>query len=388
MTTPLTVALVTPLTGPDAAQGLAGLRGVTLWARDERLPLPWDEVSLTAYDAYPDSAAAMRAAVAAGPDALLGPYGHRAALAACASTDRVVFNTGAPSTRFVRQAFPNVVNIAAATSTWPRGVLAAVRAADRRARKVVLLASGDTAVEITSVTKAAAVAQSFEVASHVFPPGKAALAATRLPPGDILIVHAGPDDELAAANILLRRPWRAAAFSTAVSAQATASLGDLREQLLAPGSWMPESTQPTATGPTAREFTADFTALHGVAPTETAAWAYVTGLILGRAIRYCGGVQDASVLAAARGIDTTTLLGRFRLDEATGLQVGHQIPIVQWQAGASRTVWPRESARAPFAHPRLFTSRPGMASRTSPGTPTPTPTQPRTPPASRTLPTT
>ncbi|WP_338083880.1 hypothetical protein [Candidatus Frankia nodulisporulans] len=82
MTTPLTVALVTPLTGPNAAQGLAGLRGVTLWARDERLPAPWDEVSLTAYDAHPEPAAAMRAAAAAHPDALLGPYGNRAALAA------------------------------------------------------------------------------------------------------------------------------------------------------------------------------------------------------------------------------------------------------------------------------------------------------------------
>ncbi|MCK9893157.1 ABC transporter substrate-binding protein [Frankia sp. AgB32] len=361
MTTPLTVALVTPLTGPDSAQGLAGLRGVTLWARDEQLPHPWDEVSLTAYDAHPDPAAAMRAAVAAQPDALLGPYGHRAALAACAATNRVVFNTGAPSTRFVRQAFPNVVNIAAATSTWPRGVLSTVRAADRRARKVVLLASGDTAVEITSVTRAAAATQAFEVASHVFPAGKATLAASRLPPGDILIVHAAPADELAAANILLRRPWRAAAFSTAVSAQATASLGDLRERLLAPGSWIPESTRASATGPTAQAFTADFTNLHGVPPTETAAWAYVTGLILGRAIRFCGSAQDTSVLAAARGIDTTTLLGRFRLDEATGLQVGHQIQIVQWQDGASRTVWPREAARATFTHPRLITSRPATA---------------------------
>ncbi|MCM3883642.1 ABC transporter substrate-binding protein [Frankia sp. R82] len=363
MTTPLTVALVTPLTGPDAAQGLAGLRGVTLWARDERLPAPWDEVSLTAYDAHPDPAAAMRAATAAHPDALLGPYGHRAALAAYGATDRVVFNTGAPSTRFVRQAFPNVINIAAATSTWPRGVLSLVRASDRRARKVVLLASGETAVEITSLTRAAAAAQAFEVTSHVFPPGRATLAASRLPPGDILIVHAAPDDELAAANVLLRRPWRAAAFSTAVSAQATESLGDLRERLLAPGSWLPESTRATSTGPSAREFTADYTALHGAAPTETAAWAYVTGLILGRAIRFCGGIQDTSVLAAARGIDTTTLLGRFRLDEATGLQVGHQIPIVQWQDGTSYTVWPRDAARAAFTHPRLITRSPAVAPR-------------------------
>jgi ABC-type branched-subunit amino acid transport system substrate-binding protein len=353
MTTPLTVALVTPLTGPDAAQGLAGLRGVTLWARDERLPSPWYEVSVTAYDAHPEPAAAMIAAAAAKPDAILGPYGRRAALAACSATGRVVFNTGAPTTRFVRQAFPNVVNIAAPTSTWPRGVLSLVRAADRRARKVaVLLAAGDMAAELVSVTKVAAASLGFDMTSSVYQPGQVTVAAKRLPAADVLIVHADQDDELTAANVLLRRPWRAAAFSTAVSAQATAALGNLREGLLAPCSWTPDSTTETGTGPTAQQFTADFTALHGMAPTASAAWAYISGLILGRCIHYCGGIQDMSVLAAARGLDTTTLLGRFRLDQATGLQVGHQIPIVQWQSGASRTVWPRERARAPFAHPR------------------------------------
>lgn len=352
MTTPLHVALVTSLTGPLAAQGLAALRGLTLWARDERLPSPWDEVSVTAYDAHPDAAAAMRAAAASRPAAIFGPIGQRAAQTALAATDRLVFNAGAPSTRFVRQAFPSVVNISAATSTWPRGVLAAVRSVDRHARRVALLSSGDIAVELASVSKVAAASMGYDMTSNVFTPGRAALAAGRLPPADVLIVHGAPDDELAAAEILLRRPWRAAAFSTAVSAEATATLGALREGLLAPESWTPDSTAETGTGPTAREFDLEFTALHGTAPTATAAWAYVAGLILGRCIRHCGGIGDSSLLAAARGLDTTTLLGRFRLDAATGLQVGHQIPVVQWQSGASWTVWPREGARAPFLHPR------------------------------------
>jgi ABC-type branched-subunit amino acid transport system substrate-binding protein len=351
--TALTVALVTPLTGPDAAQGLASLRGLTLWARDERLPVPWDEIGVTAFDAHPDPVAAMTAAVAARPAAIIGPYGRRAALAACAATSRVVFNVGAPTTRFVRQSFPNVINIAAPTSSWPRAVLALVRASDRHARKAaILLAAGDLAIETTAATKVAARTLGFEVTTSAFGPGQVTVAAGRLPPADVLIVHADPQDELTAANVLLRRPWRAAAFSTAVSAQATAALGDLREGLLAPSSWTPDSTAETGTGPTAQRFTADFTALHGTPPTATAAWAYVAGLILGKCIRYSGGADDTSVRAAARGLDTRTLLGRFRLDEATGLQVGHQIPIVQWQSGASRTVWPRDSARAPFAHPR------------------------------------
>lgn len=359
MTTPLPVALVTPLTGPDAAVGLAALRGMTLWARDERLPPPWDEIGVTAYDAYPDPVRAMRAAIAAEPAAIFGPVGARTALAALSATDRLVINAGAPSTRFVRQSFPHIVNMAAPASTWPRGVLAAIRSVDRQARRVALLASGEMAVELTSVCRAAARAQGYEVVSNTFTPGRGGAAARPLAPADVLIVHGSAEDELEIANILLRRSWRAAAFSTAVSAEATATLGALREGLLAPASWAPDNADETGTGPTARQFSADFTALHGVPPTTTAAWAYVSGLILGRCIRLCGRVGDASLLAAARGLDTTTLLGRFRLDQATGLQVGHQVPIVQWQSGASWTVWPRDSARAPFHHPRWNAPPPG-----------------------------
>ncbi|MBL7495976.1 ABC transporter substrate-binding protein [Frankia sp. CNm7] len=364
--TVLNVALVTPLTGPDAAQGLASLRGLTLWARDESLPLPWTDISVTAYDAHPDPAAAMRTAVAAKPAAILGPYGRRAAIAAFSATDRVVFNTGAPTTRFMRQTYPKVINMAAPSSTWPRQVLALVRTADRTARRaVVLLSAGDFAIETTASIKAAARSTGFEVTTSTFGPGQAAIAASRLPSADVLIVHADPDDELAAASALLRRPWRAAAFSTAVSAQVAASFGDASDGLLAPGSWQPDSMAETTTGPNAWAFTDDFRALHGTAPTATAAWTYVSGLILGACIRRSGGVDDASVLAAARGLDTVTLLGRFRLDETTGLQVGHQIPIVQWQSNASWTVWPRERARAQFAHPRwqARTATPGLTPR-------------------------
>jgi ABC-type branched-subunit amino acid transport system substrate-binding protein len=353
MTTPLTVALVTPMTGPDAMHGIAAFQAAKLWARDERLPRPWDEVVVTAYDAHPDPVAAMRTAVASEPAAVFGPYGQRAALAACRATDRVVFNCGAPSTRFVRQAFPKVVNIAPAASTWTRPVLAAVRAADKRAKKAALLVTaGDIASELTSVTKVAANALGFELTSTTFQPGEVASAANRLPHADVLLVHGEADDEVAAAAALLRRPLRAAALSTAARRDTAASLGDLREGLLAPRAWAPDSTAEVGTGPSAREFVVSFTSMHGSEPSTAAATTYATGLIFGRCVRYCGGIEDISVLAAARGLETTTLLGRFRVDEATGLQVGQAIPTVQWQSGAPRAVWPREIARAPLAYPR------------------------------------
>ncbi len=353
MSSPLTVALVTPLTGPAAAHGLAALRAVTLWTRDEQLPPPWDEVCVTAYDANPQPAAAMRAAAGAHPEAIFGPHGQHAALAACGATERVVFNIGAPSTRFVRQAFPNVINMAAPHSTWTRGVLAAVRAADRRALKVaVLVASGDWALEVVSVTRAAAARLGFEVASSVFRPGQAMGAARRLPPADVLIVQGDPADETTAAEVLLRRPWRAAAFSTAGHDDALAGLGERREGLLGPRAWSPLLPADAGTGPSVSEFVTDYERMHGQLPAATAAVAYTAGLIFGRCVRLRGRVDDTSVLATARGLDTSTLLGRFRLDPATGLQVGHQGHLVQWQDGVAGTVWPPAHSPGRPAYPR------------------------------------
>jgi hypothetical protein len=199
----------------------------------------------------------MRAALATNPAVVFGPFGQKAALAACRVSDRIVFNCGAPSTRFVRQAFPKVVNVVPATSAWIRPMLAAVRTADRRVRKVgMLCVESDTAAELTSVTKVAASALGFELTSTVFQPGKAAAAASRLPPADVLVVNGEADDEVAVAGALLRRPWRAAALSTAARGDTAASLGNMREGLLAPRLWTPDSATEVGTGVSARAFTA------------------------------------------------------------------------------------------------------------------------------------
>jgi branched-chain amino acid transport system substrate-binding protein len=69
-------------------------------------------------------------------------------------------------------------------------------------------------------------------------------------------------------------------------------------------------------------------------------------VIAARCLRDAGSADVAAVLAAARALDTTTLFGRFRLDPATGAQVGHQVVTVQWQDGLRVAVWPPERATA------------------------------------------
>jgi branched-chain amino acid transport system substrate-binding protein len=57
------------------------------------------------------------------------------------------------------------------------------------------------------------------------------------------------------------------------------------------------------------------------------------GLIIGECIRRADSLEDRELLAAARGLDTTTLYGGFRLDPATLRQVGHEMLLVEWRDG-------------------------------------------------------
>ena len=56
-------------------------------------------------------------------------------------------------------------------------------------------------------------------------------------------------------------------------------------------------------------------------------------------------------LATACQLACTTLYGAFRIDPLSGLQVGHQVLIVQWQKGVRRVVWPPEMAEYSLQYP-------------------------------------
>ncbi len=66
---------------------------------------------------------------------------------------------------------------------------------------------------------------------------------------------------------------------------------------------------------------------------DPAAQAFAAGLLCARCLRESGTSEDAVQFAMAKQLVCTTLYGGFRLDPVSGLQVGHQVLIVQWQNG-------------------------------------------------------
>jgi branched-chain amino acid transport system substrate-binding protein len=282
------------------------------------------------------------------PDLLFGPYGSHPMLVAAQSCQRVLWNHSGATSRLARPAFPHVINVLSPASTYFTGVLQAVRTFDAAAAAVALLhsTSGFGRDVATGATRVAATL-TFEVTCVPFEPGHAAEAAARVPPADLLLVVGSFADERVIAPVVLQRTWRAAAFVGAGVEEVLAPLGSQREGLLGPAQWIASAAPPPEEGPDAAWFVTRYRRRAGGEPPYPAAQAFAAGLLSARCLRDSGRSEDPAQLAAAQQLACTTLYGAFRLDPRSGLQVGHQLRIVQWQQGIRRVVWPPEHAERP-----------------------------------------
>ncbi len=351
--TKLHAALVTPLSGPLAPFGQASSIGLALWAEHAaHLPPPWTGVELNVRDTTNDPAAAMRAAVGTHPDVLFGPYGSSTMLAAMRVTDRVVWNHGGATSQLRRPAFPQVINVLSPASTYFNGVLQAVRTTDPNAITVSIFhARSGFAQDVAAGAVSTGTNLNFEVLTIPFEPNHAIETASSVPAADVLLVAGSFADELAVAPVLLTRTWRAAAFVSAGVQEVLAPLGDLREGLLGPAQWIATVALEPDEGPDADWFVTKYRHIAGVDPPYPAAQAFAAGLLCARCLRDSGSSEDAVQLATARQLVCTTFYGRFRIDPVSGLQVGHQVLIAQWQNGIRRVVWPPEQAECPLVYP-------------------------------------
>jgi branched-chain amino acid transport system substrate-binding protein len=348
----LRATLVTPLTGPLVRFGRESATALSLWAEHATdLPPPWTGVHLDVLDANPDPESAMRAAVESRPDVLFGPYGSSPMVAAARVTNRAIWNHGGAASALSRPGFPHVINVLSPASSYFSGVLEAVRAADAGAGAVsVLHGSSGFGRDVASGAVSAAGALGFRVRAVPFSAGHAAEVATTLPDSDLLLVVGGFEDEVAAARVLLPGGWRAAAFVGAGVEEVLAPLGGLREGLLGPAQWIAAAAPEPDEGPDAGWFVDEFRRITESDPSYPSAQAFAAGVLCARCL-WDSGVDDAAHLAAAHQLECTTLYGGFRLDPASGLQVGHEVLIVQWQDDVRRVVWPPGRAESSLRYP-------------------------------------
>jgi branched-chain amino acid transport system substrate-binding protein len=70
------------------------------------------------------------------------------------------------------------------------------------------------------------------------------------------------------------------------------------------------------------------------------AQAYAGGLIVQHCIALAGTLEQHRLRQVAGQLDCTTFYGRYQIDPTTGRQLGHRMPVVQWQDGRKTVVWP------------------------------------------------
>lgn len=349
----LHAALVTPLTGPLSLFGRTCATALTLWAkRAANLPSPWTAVELDVRDTGSDVGAAVRAALETRPDVLFGPYGSGPMLSAARACERVLWNHGGASSRLARPAFPHVINVLSPASTYFTGVLQAAQAFDPTIKTVSLFHSttGFGRDVATGAIVTAAKLQLF-VQAIAFEPSQALAIVPTVPDGDVLLVVGNFADELTVAPLLCARSWRFAAFVGAGVEEVLAPLGNQREGLLGPAQWVKTAVIDPDEGPDADWFVATYREEEGSDPPYAAAQAFAAGLLYARCLRDSADVHDTALQAASQKLMCTTLYGRFQLDPLSGLQMGHQVQIVQWQRGQRRVVWPPEQAERSLLFP-------------------------------------
>jgi branched-chain amino acid transport system substrate-binding protein len=98
-------------------------------------------------------------------------------------------------------------------------------------------------------------------------------------------------------------------------------------------------------------FVKAYTAKWSSAPGALAAAAYTAGTVLAAASARAGTLEADKLRAALGELEIDTLLGRYRIDPASGAQVGMQPVVVQTVAGRAQPVWPAELAAARGVEP-------------------------------------
>jgi branched-chain amino acid transport system substrate-binding protein len=344
--TTLRAGLVTPLSGPLARYGRAGASALTLWAdRAAQLSAGFSRVEVEVVDAHPSAAVAMHAAAARQPHVLFGPYGSGPAVAALGATERLVWNHGGATDRLRWPRVPHVLNVPAPAVTYFAAVLRALRAADASLHSVSLL-HGRTgfAREVAQGALEAAASLNFEVDAREFAPGEVDAVCSNVRPADVLLVVGSFDDERSAARKLLPGAWRAACFVAAGVDEVLADIGDRRADVLGPCQWLASAAAETDEGPAAGWFVDAFRDATGENPSYPAAAAFAAGVRCARAVRDADSVEPEAIRRVVTAMRARTLFGPFALDPESGLQVGQQVLVTQWQDGARQAVWPPAQA--------------------------------------------
>jgi branched-chain amino acid transport system substrate-binding protein len=293
-------------------------------------------------------------------EVLIGPYASdltRAVLPVARRRGRVLWNHGGASDD-IHVEGGRTVGILTPVSRYFGGLIELARSLDRDAARVTVLHRRGSSFGHLAALGVRAVASDAMFVTDVITYSSLGsdlprvMASLERQSPDVVISAGSFEDEVVLARALVESGLTVKAVGLAAAAmqEFLQALGTDAEGFLGPSQWEPRLAYVPDFGPGPDEVTEGIRA-QGAPPDYPAAQAYAACLIAQRCLEEAGA-DDESLWRAACALDCATFFGRFHIDPATGLQLGHEMVLVQWRRGRKPVVWPPPVSKARPLYPR------------------------------------
>jgi branched-chain amino acid transport system substrate-binding protein len=343
----LLVGAVISETGSHAAAAADYRKGLVLWADDLNAAggVLGRRIELRLKD---DGSEAARAGVAyaeliaGGARLLIGPYGSAATLTGAAEAERsrrVLLNAAGPSSLVHKRSPRYVFQTAPSYASYAEGVVAAARGA--RAESLFILAREDAASrEMGEAAQAQARRLGFaRVELEIYSGGTVDF----LPQlykamglqADAWIAFGEARDGADMVKTLKRHGYvpRILYLRGSTDPRFISLVGQDAEFIL--GSKEYDARFPTTGN---AKFVQAFSAKWSVPPGALAASAYAAGTVLAEALRRAGTADAVKLRSTLAALEVETVLGRYRVDPASGAQLGMKPVLTQIVRGRAQPV--------------------------------------------------
>lgn len=363
------------LSGRYSLQGRESFEGLKLWVKDanqsggifvrkyynKKLP-----VELKFYD---DESTAERCQslvekliVEDKVDILIGPYSSgltRAAAPIAQDFKKTLWNHGGSSDEITEKGYTNIISAITAASEYFPGIIELVRKIDPSARNVVIFKTEESGFSsnVEAGLKVCAEKEGFHIDEYSYKSGTKdfynQIERVRKAEPDVILGVGSAEDDLLLAEQIIEQKVYAKAIGLVVAAikYFKERFGQTTEGFLSTSQWEKGIRIKPDFGPIPIEFSKRFKDEYGKEPDYLAAQGYNIGLVIQRCISEANTLDDQELRKAASKIDFRTFYGRFKIDPATGRQLGHRMVIVQWQGGEKFIVFPEDLAEAEPLYP-------------------------------------
>jgi len=307
------------LTGRFAPFGTQAANGLRLWADTAGA-----ELAVLDDESEPAVLTERLAGLAPEVDVLFGPYSTvlmRAAIPVAAAAGRLLFNHGGSGGNLSRPG--EVVNVLTPARRYAEPFIAHLM---QVCGGPLFTTTGRGAFGRDVTGGAAEAARAVGIRAEV-------LDADRPPVGEWDLISAGVYEDDMAAVRQARAMANPPRYVCSVAAGVASFAGDANdaEGVYGIGQWAPGAVRTVAAGMDEDAFLGAWNDRYGGAPDYPAVQAYAAGVI-----------ADAAGPGATWGtvaeLDVTTVFGRFRLDAASGEQIGHAPVLTRWQGGEAQVL--------------------------------------------------